>query len=88
LREGYGVYIGTNGSRFEGEWVAGRFTNGRIICASGEVLEGESNDSIFGIRKPLPEPLLSFPTLSKERKREWKERTEQLKRKIPKWEEN
>ena len=67
LKDGPGTYKSVNG-RFDGEWKVGRFSHGRVTLANGRCLEGESNDSMFGITRIepyLPSPNATFDQLRK-----------------------
>ncbi len=83
LKDGPGLYRSTNG-RFEGEWRAGRFTLGKVVLSSGTVLEGESNDSMFGITRAEPQVVAPGATFDALRKRPFQGRKDLPKQKGPK----
>lgn len=79
LKDGFGVYRSANG-KFEGEWKAGRFAHGRVVLANGRTLEGESNDSMFGITRADPLLPSATATFDQLRKRPFQGRKEQPKK--------
>jgi len=60
-----------------GEWKDGKFIKGKIISVHGEMLEGDGDDSLFGIKYPPPK---INPQVGKPTKTRLRDRRERIKR--------